>query len=717
MTITRDVRLACKFCSNHAVLLGSLDDDVSEPILFRRPAGQPVIHIHPDAYHTDSKPAPHAAWEDRNLLVSETKAQGTLNLPQPRRIGKDWIDLDLLKAWMHKCEYEHGETCGMQDHDAKSLPVPLLLVDTHQNCLTYVGTQVQYVTLSYVWGQTNAFLTTMSNISELLRPGALHNRRTVLPRTISHAIDLTRALDERYLWVDALCIVQDAADKMNHLDAMASLFANSCLTIVAATGAHANSGLKGLPGISESRCATQCTAELLPYRHLIKPHARHIWDDSHLQPWSTRAWTFQEAICSPRLLYLAHDTVRWVCKQRRWSEESTSMDCTKDYATFEQRRLDLASPRLSSSILPCFGELLSLINGYNVRKLTYWEDALTAFAGVASRLSRKFMGGLLCGLPAFFFDLFLLWRPARRLGPAKARANRVQESTVPSWSWAAYETEITLPYTWMRHEDQSGPTPVTIGRIRPFYIVSIQYGDTIASRHDISCSWSDYARNALDNPCLPGWRSHRYPFQKDAALFGELEEAPYFTHDTDEESQFWFPVPLVSDLTLTGEQYCPNFGDDTISSLAPPSNPRYLFFKTQSGHFRLGRTQRAATQILTKSGEVAGTLYLHEELQPYSVAAGLNLDISETIELIAILGNTIPNEDFDVWLDETMNLQKACDRSRHVHRDKRLHRARDVYNVMWINRICGICYRKATGVVDRDIWEGQVVDKTEVVLG
>lgn len=184
MTITRDVRLACKFCSNHAVLLGSLDDDVSEPILFRRPAGQPVIHIHPDAYHTDSKPAPHAAWEDRNLLVSETKAQGTLNLPQPRRIGKDWIDLDLLKAWMHKCEYEHGETCGMQDHDAKSLPVPLLLVDTHQDCLAYVRTQIRYVTLSYVWGQTNAFLTTMGNLPELLRPGALHNPRTMLPRTV-----------------------------------------------------------------------------------------------------------------------------------------------------------------------------------------------------------------------------------------------------------------------------------------------------------------------------------------------------------------------------------------------------------------------------------------------------------------------------------------------------------------------------------------------------
>lgn len=552
----------------------------------------------------------------------------------------------------------------------------------------------------------------------LMEPGALGHPSIMLPKTVSQAINLTRALDERYLWVDALCIVQDAADKIDHLDAMASFFANACLTIVAADGTRADSGFQGLPGISRSRRAPQYAAELLPHRHLIKPHARHVWDDSHLRPWSTRAWTFQESICSRRMLYLAHDTVRWACKQRRWSEESTSVDCTRDYATFEQRRLDLASPRLYSSVLPHFEELISLINGYNVRKLTYSEDALMAFAGVASRLSRKFLGGLLCGMPAFFLDLYLIWRPARRLGPAIARANSVQGTTPPSWSWAAYETEIMLPYSWMRHEDQSGPTPIVIGRVRPFYVISIQYGHILGSWYDISYSWSNYAHHALEDPCLRGWKSHRHESARNAALLGDLDSAPYFTHQSDEESQFWFSFPLVSDLALTTEQHCLGSVNRSVSSMTPANNPRYLYFRTSSSLFRLGRTRRAATQILTESGEVAGTLYLHEELEPASAHLDSDLNLSsERIELIAILGNTVPNEDFDIWLGATADWQKACDQPRHKHRDEKLYRARDVYNVMWVVRVDGICYRKATGLVDRDIWEQYVRCETEVILG
>lgn len=65
-----------------------------------------------------------------------------------------------------------------------------------------------------------------------------------LSRTITDAIWLTRQLGYRYLWVDALCIVQDdpIKEKMIHLTRMDAVYNCSKLTIVAASGLHANLG-------------------------------------------------------------------------------------------------------------------------------------------------------------------------------------------------------------------------------------------------------------------------------------------------------------------------------------------------------------------------------------------------------------------------------------------------------------------------------------------
>jgi hypothetical protein len=67
----------------------------------------------------------------------------------------------------------------------------------------------RYLALSYCWGVITEtgkshFLTTAVNLMERRRGFSMDQ----LPQTIRDAIDITRRLGIRYLWVDALCILQ-----------------------------------------------------------------------------------------------------------------------------------------------------------------------------------------------------------------------------------------------------------------------------------------------------------------------------------------------------------------------------------------------------------------------------------------------------------------------------------------------------------------------------
>jgi hypothetical protein len=89
--------------------------------------------------------------------------------------------------------------------------------------------------------------------------------------------------------------------------------------------------------------------------------------------------------------------VRWTCRSASWSEESNSLNCLDSYCTLEQRerlKESIGSVRLTSGRLPSVKELEAMVNGFNCRKLTYPEDALYAFAGVASELQWRAHLGL-----------------------------------------------------------------------------------------------------------------------------------------------------------------------------------------------------------------------------------------------------------------------------------------------------------------------------------
>jgi len=98
--------------------------------------------------------------------------------------------------------------------------------------LTQEGERGQYLTLSYCWGKLPQYITTKETIKDESRTIQLDN----LAQTIKDAVSITRQLGFQYLWIDALCIVQDCpTDKSNEISRMHEVYKNSTLTISAST--------------------------------------------------------------------------------------------------------------------------------------------------------------------------------------------------------------------------------------------------------------------------------------------------------------------------------------------------------------------------------------------------------------------------------------------------------------------------------------------------
>jgi hypothetical protein len=122
---------------------------------------------------------------------------------------------------MKACLEEHPQC---KHSDSVDLPEGFRVIDVTRRCL--IGkSQCDFVALSYVWGPDvdQSSVTCKSNIEELEVPGSLSPAR--LPQTLEDAIRVCEQLQERYLWIDRLCIIQDdTEDKARQIKAMDKIF-------------------------------------------------------------------------------------------------------------------------------------------------------------------------------------------------------------------------------------------------------------------------------------------------------------------------------------------------------------------------------------------------------------------------------------------------------------------------------------------------------------
>jgi hypothetical protein len=113
----------------------------------------------------------------------------------------DGFDLDLARRWIHHCDTYHGSECRVSAKDQQPTVANLILVDLQQECLVEKSSQVEFATLSYVWGPVTMTRTTRDTIDLFWRARSLSHSSIQLdiPETIRDAMQLTQSLGIRYL--------------------------------------------------------------------------------------------------------------------------------------------------------------------------------------------------------------------------------------------------------------------------------------------------------------------------------------------------------------------------------------------------------------------------------------------------------------------------------------------------------------------------------------
>jgi hypothetical protein len=371
---------------------------------------------------------------------------------------------DLFRKWLHLCETKHHH-----ERKAGSGELAFRLIDVNQRCIVGwrgLTSQVpRFIALSYVWGeQSRKFTLDSACVAHSGKPGFLDRP---LDQTVRDAMEVVSRIGERYLWVDAFCIIQDSRDdKDRQIPQMQNIYGSAILTIVAMCGENSDAGLPGVRPRSRQGCAFAVNLQDVRISPRSFKGVRHYmeyteFDENYLEgcPWQERGWTFQEAYLSTRALVFAQVQTFWECPKCTWCEETHwesdkvdfiswrgVMDPTPDDVWKEKmmRKARDMNNAFQSEQEPARNSYAAVIKEFTKRSLKNQGDVLDACNGVLASIKGRDNTGFLFGLRERHFGNDLLFNlldlKARRFGPREP-----SEVGIPSWSWAFWKgpTEIT----------------------------------------------------------------------------------------------------------------------------------------------------------------------------------------------------------------------------------------------------------------------------------
>jgi hypothetical protein len=160
-------------------------------------------------------------------------------------------------------------------------------------------------------------------------------------------------------------------------------------------------------------------------------------------PMLARAWTFQEQLLAPRVLYLGPQELLWGCYEHHTCECSDAR-YDESYEAQEINKAafyDVCLQPEKHSRLPHY-MLLKVVGTYSNLKLTYTEDFLPAISALANTIVDRGGGEYLASLWIETLLLEMCWFALPREG---STISNCLPWRAPSWSWASVDIPVRYP--------------------------------------------------------------------------------------------------------------------------------------------------------------------------------------------------------------------------------------------------------------------------------
>lgn len=345
-----------------------------------------------------------AVWCALEALPDHAKVQNWLGLAPALKsdhLAED--NLLWIKSMLQDCEQHNHRT-----NKAYVLPTRLIDVTGCQARLV-LGSDVAtnhpaptYAALSYCWGtemdSKDQLKTTRASMGD--RMSGIND--VEMTAVLRDAIRATRALDLPYLWVDALCILQDdKADWDTECAVMDHVFSNAYVTLCALASDSCHDGFleRQMPsesmqvpfesklnlGISGAFNVRYMIPDRVPF-----PTPLPLRYDLNVGRWDTRGWVYQEKAMSTRMLLFGASDVHFTCLS---FHESRSRRYRRNKRPYMMNFRNLEKPGTGgndkwSDPYALWAEMIRDFTRVSLPvcsdRLTIATDALPALSGLAS---------------------------------------------------------------------------------------------------------------------------------------------------------------------------------------------------------------------------------------------------------------------------------------------------------------------------------------------
>jgi hypothetical protein len=342
-----------------------------------------------------------------------------------------------------------------------------------------------YAALSYCWGGDQKLKLTKDTYDQFHQ----NIRFESLPRTLQDAVIVASTFGIPYLWIDALCIIQDdEIDIGRELTAMAQVYLNASLTISASRAKSVEEGFlqPRLPFKDSASVSFGLTllepetrrivpiicfpaADLIGYEATYAKSGDMAHEGSPSDPVISRAWCFQERALSnclvefgvlstrvrinqERVPQISHSDSWKIDEKHKIPFSSSAVEVVfhdKDYepceVLFPNNNTSIFFP-IESNTPPGMRGLYiywcSTLTYFSTLDLSVLKDRLPAFSSIVSRFA-PFFGGkqnYVAGIWKDTLPLGLLWAVRSE---DETKDDVLHEYVAPTWSWASIRSTVT----------------------------------------------------------------------------------------------------------------------------------------------------------------------------------------------------------------------------------------------------------------------------------